>query len=64
MLRVFSEPTTANGILFYGIRIHMWRIESCLDLCIKGAFFVVEFIIVVWIHFDVVESELCFNLGN
>lgn len=29
-----------------------------LDLSVDGAFIVVEFIIVIWVHFDIVELEL------
>jgi hypothetical protein len=33
-----------------------------LDLRVEGAFFLVQFIIIVGIHFDVVEGEFGFNL--
>jgi hypothetical protein len=33
-----------------------------IDLCVEGAFFLVQFIIIVGVHFDVVEGEFGFNL--
>ena len=33
-----------------------------LDLRVEGAFFLVQFIIIVRVHFDVVEGEFGFNL--
>jgi len=35
--------------------------NSVLDLCVEGAFFLVQFIVIVGVHFDVVEGEFGFN---
>jgi hypothetical protein len=68
MVIVFSEPTTAKGILFYGGVSLIFgdrgggRGTGDLDLGVESAFFLVEFVVVVGIHFKVVEGEFCFNL--
>ena len=60
MLRVFSEPTTAKGILFW--ELVLAGMGECLDLGIESTLFVIEFVVVVGIHFDIVEGNFGFNL--
>jgi hypothetical protein len=36
--------------------------EADLDLGVEGAFFFVEFVVVVGVHFKVMEGEFCFDL--
>lgn len=62
---VFSLPTTANGMMScVAVRqcasTKLLRI-SYLDLDIDGSLFIVEFIVIVGIHFQVVESKFLFD---
>ena len=37
--------------------------DNDLDLSIQCALFFVEFVVVVGVHFEVVEGEFCFDLA-
>ncbi len=59
---VFSDPTTANGMIsWYFVSSYTFisfHLSSYLDLCIQGALLLIELIVVVWVHLQVVEGEL------
>lgn len=60
----FSEPTTAKGIRFWGVR-QLFRVDARIrtsfmtypDLAVDVLLLLVKFIIVVGVHLQVVEGE-------